>query len=261
VALALGLGLVSTAAAQGNFEVQVYGSETLAPGATMLELHSNSALEGTTHPVDRVRPTDHAAHETLEITHGFTSLFETGLYIFTSVQPDTGWEWVGTHIRPRLRAPESWELPLGLSLSLELGYQRRVFSTDTWTLEIRPIVDKKVGPWYLSFNPVFDRSLKGRSTSRGFEFAPNAKVSYDVAEKVSLGVEYYGGIGPLDRIDPPREQQHLIFPVIDLDLGPRWEFNFGVGFGLTRSTDTYLMKMILGYRFGGPTTESAGKRY
>jgi hypothetical protein len=37
--------------------------------------------------------------------------------------------------------------------------------------------------------------------------------------------------------------------VIDLDLGPKWEFNAGVGFGLTPSTDRLIIKMILGYRF------------
>jgi len=34
--------------AQGNFEIQVYGSETVAPGQTMIELHSNIAIKGTT---------------------------------------------------------------------------------------------------------------------------------------------------------------------------------------------------------------------
>jgi len=37
--------------------------------------------------------------------------------------------------------------------------------------------------------------------------------------------------------------------VVDLDLGPKWEFNAGVGFGLTPSTDQLIIKMILGYRF------------
>ena len=33
-----------------------------------------------------------------------------------------GWQWVGDHIRPRVRVPESC---IGLSISNELGYQRR----------------------------------------------------------------------------------------------------------------------------------------
>ncbi len=54
-----------------------------------------------------------------------------------------GWEWVGDHIRPRVRVPEKWHWPVGVSLSNEVGYQRRQYSTDTWTWEMRPIVDQK----------------------------------------------------------------------------------------------------------------------
>ena len=248
--LSVGLLLPRSTAAQGNFEIQVYGSDTVPPGQTILELHSNTALKGTTQMENGIRPTQHAAHETIELTHGFTPWFETGFYLFTSIQPHTGWEWVGNHIRPRMRVPESWQLPVGLSLSLEAGYQQRTFSTETWTLEIRPIIDKQLGPWYLSFNPVFERSLKGPSVSRGFEFSPNAKVSYDVTSIVTAGLEYYGGLGPVTAFESVTQQQHLLVPALDLNLGPRWEVNVGVGVGLTPSTDRFLLKLILGYRFG-----------
>jgi len=255
-ALAAAAGLLALllapapAPAQGNFEIQVYGSELTAPGQTMLELHGNTAVTGTTRTEHRIVRTQGAAHETLEVTHGFTPWFETGFYLFTSVQPESGWEWVGDHIRPRVRVPESWNWPVGVSLSLEAGYQRRAFSADTWTLEIRPIVDQKLGRWYWAFNPALERSLKGENSGRGFGFTPAAKVSYDVTPRVAAGLEYYGDIGPIDRIDRPRDQQHLIFPVLDIDLGPRWELNFGIGAGLTPATDRLIVKMILGYRFG-----------
>jgi hypothetical protein len=236
-------------AAQGNFEIQVYGAETMKPGNTMLELHTNTAVQGTTRTTDGVRPTQGAWHETLEITHGFTPWFETGVYLFTSIQPDTGWEWVGDHIRPRLRVPESWDWPVGLSLSAEVGYQRREFSTDTRTLELRPIIDQTLGRWYWSINPTLGFSLEGQNAGRAPDFAPAVKVSYEVFSKVSAGIEYYGSVGPVNHFDAPRDQQHLLFPVVDIDFGPQWEFNVGVGFGLTPATDSLLVKMILGYRF------------
>lgn len=257
IALAVGLA-VSPARAQGNFEIQVYGSELTAPGQTMLELHSNAAVKGTTRTEDGVVRTQGAVHETLELTHGFTPWFETGFYLFTSIQPDSGWEWVGDHIRPRVRVPASWGWPVGVSLSSEIGYQRRRFSTDTWTWEIRPIVDQKVGPWYWSINPALEKSLKGEHSGAGFGVIPAAKLSYDVTSRVAAGLEYYGDLGPISRIDPPRKQQHLVFPVVDIDFGPRWEFNVGVGAGLTPSTDRLILKMILGYRFGPlPSPEPA----
>ncbi len=232
-----------------NFEVQVYGSETIAPLRTMLESHTNMALRGSTHTVDGVLPTEHALHETIEITQGFTPWLETGFYLFTSLQSDGSLQWVGDHIRPRVRAPEDWGWPVGASLSFEFGYQRREFSTDTWTLEIRPIIDKEMGPWYISLNPTLDLSFKGQNSNKGPGFAPNLKISYEFSELISGGIEYYGALGPLKGFDPLKQQEHLLFSVIDLDLGPEWEFNFGVGFGLTPATDRLLVKMILGYRF------------
>jgi hypothetical protein len=44
-------------------------------------------------------------------------------------------------------------------------------------------------------------------------------------------------------------QQHQIFPTIDYDFGPNWEFNLGLGVGVTGSTDHLLLKMIIGRRF------------
>jgi hypothetical protein len=235
---------------QGNYEVQVYPSDLIPPGFTMLELHSNFTVSGTRGVLNGVLPTNHAQHETFEITHGFNDWFETGLYQFMSIQPGGGWEWVGSHVRPRISIPERYRLPVGLSLSVEFGYQRPNFDADTWTCEIRPIVDKKIGKLYMALNPTLEKSFHGPGQASGVEFSPNVKVSYDVLKKVALGLEYYGGYGPLTSWDPLSEQQHQFIPAIDIDFGPRWEFNFGVGVGATRGTDHLLVKAILGYRLG-----------
>lgn len=245
------------ALAQGNYEIQVYPSETQTPGTTMIELHSNFTIEGSKGVIDGVQPTTHQLHETVEITQGITDWFETGFYIFTSYNPNQGgWQWVGDHIRPRVRAPEDWKWPVGVSVSFEAGYQRHYFSADTWTLEIRPIVDKTIGRWYLSFNPTFDRSFHGPSVNQGLSFSPNFKVGYDITKKINAGVEYYGDVGPLYNFDPLRDEQQQIVPAIDLNLSPAWEFNFGVGVGVTHGTDHLIVKMILGRRFGKAAPKS-----
>jgi len=235
--------------AQDNYEIQVYGVDTVDPGATMVEFHSNFTAQGSKTTSDGTLPTQHAFHETIEITQGINSWFETGFYIFTSANPGNGWQWVGDHIRPRFRVPEKWGWPVGLSLSNEIGYQRRQFSADTWTWEIRPIIDKKVARWYLSFNPTLDKSIHGASVPQGWVFSPNAKVSYDFNKVISAGVEYYGSVGPVGNPDPLALQQQQIFPGVDLNVSPEWELNFGVGWGVTRSTDHLIIKAIVGRRF------------
>jgi len=99
---------ISSARAQSNYEIQVYGSETVAPRTTMLELHSNFTADGERNVVDGMQPTHHAEHETIEITQGINNWSEVGFYIFTSSRSGQGVQWVGDHIRPRVRAPESW---------------------------------------------------------------------------------------------------------------------------------------------------------
>ena len=91
--------------------------------------------------------------------------------------------------------------------------------------------------------------MSGPGKKRGPEFAPNFKVAYSATKKIDVGLEYYGGLGPLSGFDPAREQTHQIFPASDLNVSPKWEFNFGVGIGLTRSTDHLILKMIIGRRF------------
>ena len=246
--LMVGLG-GHAARAQDNYEIQVYGSEMDPPGTTTLELHSNFTAEGRTTSREGVVPTNHAMHETLEVAHGFSDWFETGIYIFSTIQPDGGWQFVGSHIRPRITAPERWHWPIGLSLGQEAGYQRRPFSENTWTYELQPIIDKKIGPWYLAFNPTFDRTLHGADVHLGWEFSPNAKVSYDFTKKIAGGLEYYGSLGPATEFFPLRRQYHQFFPSIDLDVSPKWELNFGVGFEPNHASDRLIVKCIIGRRF------------
>ena len=64
-----------------------------------------------------------------------------------------GVQWVGDHIRPRVRVPAAWHWKVGVSLSTEIGYQRALYDRNTWTWEIRPIVDRQKGRFYWAVNP------------------------------------------------------------------------------------------------------------
>lgn len=235
--------------AQGNYEIQVYGADTVTPRTTMLELHSNFTADGERSTIDGVAPTYHAEHETIEITQGINAWSEVGFYIFTSERSGAGMQWVGDHIRPRVKAPESWHWPVGASLSMEIGYQRAIFSPDTWTWEIRPIVDKQWGRWYFAVNPALERTWHGPDVNQSLSFAPAAKISYDFTKKVAGGLEYYADYGSITNIASLHDQQQQFFPAIDLNVSPDWEFNFGVGIGPTAATDRWIVKAIVGRKF------------
>jgi hypothetical protein len=244
-----GLFAAMPACAQGNYEIQVYGAPTVEPKSTMFELHSNFTADGQKEIIDRVYPTNHQQHETLEITTGINDWSEVGFYVFTSLQDGHGWQWVGDHIRPRVRVPDSWHWPVGVSLSTEVGYQQAVYSPDTWTWEIRPIIDKSLDRWYFAVNPAFERTFHGPDVNQGWQFAPAVKVGYDFTKVVSGGIEYYADCGEIGNFDTLHNQQQQIFVVTDLNVSPKWEINIGAGIGPTAATDRWIIKGILGRHF------------
>ena len=234
--------------AQDNYEIQVYGAQTQVKNSTMFELHSNYTFNGEKNIADGVLPSYHALHETVEITTGITNHFELGVYLFTAYIPGHGYQVVGSHLRPRIMAPAKWKLPVGLSLSTEIGYQKAEFSSSTWSIEVRPIIDKQWNKWYLSFNPTLGISLKSQYNRSTPTFEPNMKVYYTFFKNTGLGIEYYGDLGYINSLQKFPEQSDAIFFAYDMLNNVKWEFNMGAGIGLTAATDPFVFKVILGRR-------------
>jgi len=231
---------------QDNYEIQVYGSDLVKTGNTMFELHSNTSLKKK--PGDQLFSQDYF-RETLEITHGFSHWIELGSYLFTNIGIKGSTDIVGAHIRPRIAIPAELNLPVGLSLSSEIGYVKKKYADNDWTLELRPIIDKKWDRLMLAFNTVFSLGLRNISNQK-MELGTAFKASYDASRKIAVGLEYYGGYGALADLLPVSSQQHQLFGVVDVDFGPQWEFNSGLGWSLNEASDRLIIKFIMGRRFG-----------
>ncbi|MFL5742049.1 MAG: transporter [Flavisolibacter sp.] len=233
------------AESQVESEIQVYASPTVGNKQTIFELHSNYTIKGI-----KDLPDPSAANylnESLEITHGFGNNFEIGCYFFTTFNPSGKYEYLGSHIRPRFTAPASWNWKLGVSLSAEFGFFRQgVDQPFYWEGEIRPIIDKTTGNWYFSLNPNIDFILTGDNKHWGL--GPQFKTVYTIRKKFGLGLEYYGELGTFSKIYPIKEEEHLLGPMLDLYLHPKWELNTGFLFGLTPNSNQRAVKLIIGRR-------------
>ena len=245
--------------AQENYEIQVYESKIVEQGFTMFELHSNFTINGFKDIRQGVLPTDKALHETIEITHGFNPWFEIGIYQFLSKNNGNAFDYVGNHIRPRFTVPEKYDLPIGLSLSMEMGYQRRRYSDDNWSLELRPIIDKTIGKITCSFNPVLESSLAGPIKLKDLIFAPNLKLSYKICKLFNTGIEYYNALGSVKQFDAFNHQPHQLVWAFDFYFSEVWEFNIGYVKGLTSSVEQDIIKCYVGRKIGKHASSKANK--
>jgi hypothetical protein len=263
------------ARAQDNYEIQVYASETMAPKTLLVELHSNYTAQGTSTTQFGMLPTQGQEHETVELTEGINDWSEVGFYIFTAEQSSYGVQWVGDHIRPRVRIPPKWHWPVGVSLSSEFGYARPEYANPTWSLQIMPIVDKNMGRWYWSINGtmVLDlhvvplppgtagaalESYYKNVAPRGLTFGPAATLTYAPSKYFNFGLEYYGYYGQFGQFVTWPNQGQQFFPVVNLFVSPKWEINAGVGIGATAGTDHLIVKCIIGRYFGWSHRKAGG---
>jgi hypothetical protein len=231
--------------AQADNEIQVYASPTIQHKWTIFELHINYTFRGSkllTNPKEAKW-----YNTTLEITHGFGKNFEVGFYTFAGIAPSGRYQYLGNQIRPRVTVPEKWKWPFGASLSAEFGFFRPDdTSSFFWQGEIRPVIDKTWGNWYVALNPNMDFVVSG--SNKGLGLAPQFKTVYTINQKTGLGIEYYAGLGEFRKILPIKMQEHLLGPVIDLYIHPMWEVQGGFLFGITENSNQKVFKLLLGRR-------------
>src|SRR4029434_5345897 len=99
-------------------------------------------------------------------------------YLVLAYGQHFGADFAGWRLRPRIRAPDQWNLPVGLSLSFEVAFPEPQFEENSATLEVRPIIEKAFGRWQVDLNPVIGRALSGPGTSEGWDFDPSGRLGF-----------------------------------------------------------------------------------
>ncbi len=236
-------------AAQDTFEIQVYEYATVPKGRWNLETHFNYTTRGTRLMEGATAPSEGQSHLTFELTRGITDLFEMAGYVVLAKRSGHGPDFAAVRLRPRVRAPDTWKLPVKLSLSLEAGFPRDLYEEADVTLEVRPIIERQFGRLQVDFNPVLGRSIKGPGSDAGWDFEPGARVAFAATAAVDLSLEYYGAPGEVGNFLPRSEQVHQFFGGGDIQVSPNVVINVGVGLGATDAGNRTVLKARLGWMF------------
>ena len=120
-------------------------------------------------------------------------------------------------------------------------------------LEGKLILSSAAGAWNVSENLVLEKNL---SEDEGVELGYSVGISRSLGRLVSgntcyvcrenfvLGAEAYGGLGSTGGIEATR---HFIAPVVGWHVNSRMTLKASLGFGLTESSDRYLLRVGWAY--------------
>ncbi|MGA2015835.1 MAG: hypothetical protein ABSH26_02705 [Opitutaceae bacterium] len=247
----LGAATALPCAAQVDpWEFEVYPYSTTPRG--MAELETDNAVVVDGHPAGGEGTSSGTVrsqgmlYDSYEITYGLTDRIEAAVYLNMAQPEGSGLQWAGDNLRLRGRLFDQETLPVDVGWYLELEWHKvPQFDDATRELEFRPILEKDIGRLSIMANPKFEKVLAGAGHDDGVEFGYAAGVHYRWARSLSPGVEFYGGSGLIDRLDPAAQQSHYVFPVVWGELPRGLEYNFGVGYGLTRNSDHFIVKFNL----------------
>ncbi len=236
--------------AQDSFEVQVYESDIVPVGQYELDVHNIFVERGNTSWDGTVAPSDHQEHLAFEFTRGMTDYFELGSYLLFAHRPDGATEFAGFRLRPRVKAPDEWQLPVGVSLSAELGFPQLQYEPDHVTLEIRPIIDKTVGRWKFDINPIITFAFDGPEANQGMGLEPEGMIAYEITpDQFRVMLEYYTALGPAHHLLPHNQQTQMLYPKLEYAFSQFFVINAGFGEGLTKASDSLTWALRLTFNF------------
>lgn len=227
-------------------EIQVYNAEIAPLHTFTLEQHLNYVWSGSTQPdFDGGFAPYHSLNGTPELAYGVTDWWEVGLYAPFAFDSTGTFLPGGFKIRTLFVSPHADERKFFYGLNIELSYQTPRFSQSPIGLELRPIVGVRDNGWEFIVNPIVDVSFGAQGSS---DFAPAVRLARTVGDDVMLGVEYYGGFGPVGNFPIIDQQSHTVFGVVDFKAFG-FDVDFGLGFGLTDASDKIVTKLIIGRAF------------
>jgi hypothetical protein len=238
----------SDALALDAFEIQVYDGTADAPGKPGLELHANTVVSGQSQATPPELPSNHQTHLTLEPSLGLTRSWELGMYIQTTVLPDGSFAYSGIKLRSKFVRPSWPSNRLRWGVNLEISNLPPSFEANRWGAEVRPILAYATpgGRFAFAFNPILDFDLAGAGAGGWPSFEPALSALFVIDGLCSVGLEYYGDLGPIDQPTHPSAEQHYLFEVLNVLRWRRLELNVGVGEGLTAASNPFVVKMIVG---------------
>lgn len=238
--------------AKATDEIQVYNAGIAEVGQLTIQQHLNYVGAGlATPPFPGGLVSNHSINGTPEFAYGVTDWWEVGLYLPFAIQ-DQKFLSDSFKLRTLFVSPHADQRDFFYGVNLEFSNTTPPFAQTRFALEVRPIIGVRNADYEFIVNPIVDA---GFGKLGQLDFAPAARLARKLGPDLFLGLEYYADFGEIGNFSKLADQQHSLFLVTDFKLGV-FDVDFGVGYGLTSSSDRWVVKTIIGYAFPVPGSNS-----
>ena len=250
-------GVALATPAKATDEIQVYNAAIAAPGQFTIQQHLNYVPLGVKDaPFPGGIISNNSVNGTPEFAYGVTDWWELGLYLPFSIKDQTFYS-DAFKVRTLFVSPHADQRNFFYGVNFEFSNETPPFAQTRFAMEIRPIIGIRNSDYEFIVNPIIDTSFGKYGET---DFAPAWRLARKFGDDLYAGFEYYSDFGKIGDFKSFDEQQHTLFAVTDFKLGPV-DVNFGVGYGLTPSSDRWVIKTIIGYAIpvGGSNAESGDR--
>jgi hypothetical protein len=261
LAVLLVLGGAHRARAVNFFELEAYPATTEGRGLHEIENTTTYVANGrnpTEEEVTGEEPRRHHLFRTsLEYNYGLTDKIDIAAYLDLDKPNGKDLEYAGSRFRARGALWDKGRFPVDLGWYFEAEVPNQ--GEADLELEFRPIASRDFGRFSIDLDPIFELPTVA-DERRTIEFQYAARVYYRLSRNFMPSLEFFGGAGQIRNLDPSREQEHYVFPVVYGRLDefvPGLHFVFGPGFGITPASDKVIVKAGMEYEFTIPSGGAA----
>ena len=207
------LAACTVARAQGNYEIQVYGAETRAPGTTMVEaplqLHRRRpASQASTASPPPITPSTKPSKSPRASTTGRRSA-STSSPASRAASARSG---SATTSAPVCACRKTGAGRSASACPWRSATSARSSRPTPGPGRFAPSSTRQAGRWYFAVNPALERTWHGPDVNLGLDFSPAVKISYDFTKKVTGGIEYYADYGSITNIATPPQSAAADLP-------------------------------------------------
>ena len=235
-------GIFSSSCFSAPYELTVYSDDLPEKGETEVELTMSLAKP---RPDDDV-PKGKISQVLAEYSYGVASGWAVGIEL-PGVNANHSSKLEGLKGEIQFVAPHEkngWYW----GARCDIGYESSVYETKGGNgADINPIIGYRWSSWHLVANPSLEIPLSGES--KRTVFMPAAKLTKTLDSANTLGIEYFGNLGPMSNLLPQSKRDEMVYLVWDIKFDNKL-LNLGIGQPIHSSSynaDQWVIKAALNF--------------